>query len=387
MSETATISDGTPSDFFHNALHALRTLELERVPRVGTRALSVGANGRWYFEWFEQCYGPLDHHIGIEAYEPKPTDLPANVEWVVNTADQMTDVATGSVNVVFAGQTTEHLWADELAGFLLEAHRVLAEDGMVVIDSPNRLVTSSMHWSHGGHTVELSAGEMVELLDLAAFEVIDVRGLWGSVADGRILQLEDGVDDPTVLTRRISVGPDHPDDSFVWWINARRRSSEPRRAELERRVGELFAAHWAVRVNRGLMATPDVDEIEIAVGDTGTLGETMPFVLHGGTWRIAVDLVAGSVDDLEEFAVQVLSPGEFVQQHLPASSAVADGSRLSWTFELPELIFALSLRLTVARAGAPVRVRLPIMVEPVAPDAAVARRWLVSGAQSGGGAA
>ena len=51
MSETATISDGTPSDFFHNALHALRTLELERVPRVGTRALSVGANGRWYFEW------------------------------------------------------------------------------------------------------------------------------------------------------------------------------------------------------------------------------------------------------------------------------------------------------------------------------------------------
>ena len=35
-------------------------------------------------------------------------------------ADQMSDVGDGYVDLVFAGQTTEHLWEHELAGFLVE---------------------------------------------------------------------------------------------------------------------------------------------------------------------------------------------------------------------------------------------------------------------------
>jgi hypothetical protein len=66
-------------------------------------------------------------HVGVEAYESMPDDLPAYVEWIVNTADKMSGVENSSVDLVFAGQTTEHLWADELAGFLLESHRVLTE--------------------------------------------------------------------------------------------------------------------------------------------------------------------------------------------------------------------------------------------------------------------
>src|SRR4051794_37667394 len=118
-----------PSDYFHGLLHELRTLELERVPKGARQVLSVGANGRWYFDWFEHSYGPVDRHVGVEAYEPKPAHLPPYVQWIVNTADKMSGVEDASVDLVFAGQTTEHLWADELAGFLLESHRVLTEGG------------------------------------------------------------------------------------------------------------------------------------------------------------------------------------------------------------------------------------------------------------------
>src|SRR5262245_50613652 len=38
-----------PSETFHMAIHELRTLELERVPKGSRHVLSVGAHGGWYF--------------------------------------------------------------------------------------------------------------------------------------------------------------------------------------------------------------------------------------------------------------------------------------------------------------------------------------------------
>ncbi len=376
MSEPASGNPGgIPSDFFHNALHTLRTLELERVPWVGDRALSVGANGRWYFDWFEQCYGRLQRHVGIEAYEPRPDDLPANVQWIVNTADRMTDVEDAAVDVVFAGQTTEHLWADELTGFLLEAHRVLVPGGLLVIDSPNRLITSSLHWSHGGHTVELAAAEIVELLELAGFDVLEVRGLWSCTIGERTLELEEGLADPSILTRRIAEGPTRPDDSFVWWINARRGVREPRPDELERRVRQLFREHWEIRVSRGLMRSPEHRRLPIAAGEIGRIGETLPFVLHAGHWRVSLLFASGCPTDLEDLVLDVMSPGEFVQRHLPVASGAIEDDRVTWTFELDELIFALSIRLTARRTSSPVELSLPISIEAVGPASIVAARW------------
>ena len=138
--------------------------------------LSVGANGSWYFEWFRQSVGDVTEHIGIEAYLPRPDDLPGYVTWVANTADQMIDVASGSVDLVFAGQTTEHLWAHELVGFLSEAHRVLRAGGRLSLDSPNQHVTQHLLWSHGEHTIELDEQEFSELLELAGFACSTWRG-------------------------------------------------------------------------------------------------------------------------------------------------------------------------------------------------------------------
>ena len=208
------------SDYFHLANHELRTLELELLPKGARRVLSVGANGRRYFDWFETAVGPVDEHLGVEAYEPMPDDLPSYVTWIPDTADHMSRVSDGTVDLVFAGQTTEHLWSYELAGFLEEGFRVLRPNGLLVLDSPNRLITEHLLRSHGGHTVELSPGEIVELVTLAGCDVMDLHGLWGSKLDGRVLQLEELIDDPAVFVRKSASGRHDPDDSFAWWLNA-----------------------------------------------------------------------------------------------------------------------------------------------------------------------
>ncbi|HRE02222.1 MAG TPA: methyltransferase domain-containing protein, partial [Ilumatobacteraceae bacterium] len=349
------------SDYFHHANHELRTLELERVPKGATRALSVGAQGRWYFEWFERSVGPLDEHIGVEAYEDKPTDLPDYVTWVADTADHMVGVADGSVDLVFAGQTSEHLWARELSGFLTEAHRVLRSGGVLALDSPNRLVTQHLLWSHGGHTIELSAAEMKELLNLAGFEVLSVTGIWNCVIDGRIVALEYGIDNPAIFARRAAAGTGRPDDSFVWWINARRSDRTIDDVTLRARVDQFFEAHWNTRVSRGL--APDCLNLNGPLDIVpGTLSETLPFPLHQGTWTVSLRLAVGTWNDVSGFGVRIVAPRDHLIHDLPLSAATVTDSEATWTIEQPYLLFALTLQIRADDVSGPVSIRLPIEV-------------------------
>lgn len=124
--------------------------------------------------------------------------------------------------MVFAGQVIEHLWADDVAGFLLESHRALRQDGHLVLESPNRRVTEAIGWHHPQHTAELSVDEATRLLTLAGFEVLDVRGiLLGYERERHAL--------PPSWEERAQLAEDRPEDSFVWWIVARRGDARARR--------------------------------------------------------------------------------------------------------------------------------------------------------------
>jgi hypothetical protein len=349
-----------PSDFFHGVLHELRTLQLERVPKGAQSVLSVGANGRWYFDWFERSYGPVVRHVGVEAYEPMPDDLPAYVEWIVNTADKMTGVEDSSVALVFAGQTTEHLWADELAGFLLESHRVLAEGGQLILDSPNRLVTEHLIWSHGGHTIELSAAEITELLILAGFEVETVRGLWLCVQDGRVMQLEERLADASLTTRRIALGSDHVDQCFVWWINARRLSVDVDACRLRRRIGELFDELWPVRVNRGIMANAGDVVLPLPLGSHGVVKTTLPFLMSPGVWHLSAALAHGTWSDISGLSFDIVTPDDTVLHHFDIESAQVHDDTMTWSAEQPYTVFALRLRISVVDVTGDVALVLPI---------------------------
>lgn len=236
---------------FNHLLHHLRGQALDRLPKGAKHFLSVGCAGTWYFHWIEEKCQP-QRHTGIEFYAPRPSDLPANVEWIANTAGNMEALPDGTADLLFSGQNIEHLWPEDIGNFLLESHRVLQEGGLLVIDSPNRRVTALLQWSHPEHTIELDAQEMEELLGLAGFDVELREGLWLCETDtGTVLPVGELTSrGPWPLERRVAQARANVESSFVWWVQARRSKRQPQAALLRERIQQIYSVAWPERLNR-----------------------------------------------------------------------------------------------------------------------------------------
>ena len=237
---------------------------------------------------------------------------------------------------------------------------MLRLDGLLVLDSPNRLVTEHLLWSHGGHTVELSTEEITELLTLAGFNVISTAGIWRCVIDGQRLQLEEGLDDPAIFTRRAASAHEAPDQSFVWWVNARRTDSTPDTSRLRARTKELYESHWNTRICRGLFPAPGADRMTIQPGDAGSLGTTLPFPLKPGSFELTASLLSGTWEDLEGFRINIVAPVDQVVHQLAVDGATRSGTDLRWTFEQPHLLFATTIDVQVDHVRSPAVLKLPL---------------------------
>lgn len=169
--------DSETPDINH-VLHHFRGEALRRLPKGARHFVSVGCSGTWYFHWIAETYGHVELHTGVEFYSPQPSDLPHYTRWIANTAGDMHDIPDASADLLFSGQNIEHLWVEEIVGFLSESQRVLKEDGLLVVDSPNRLITAKLGWSHPEHTIEFTPDEMQELLTLAGFDLERQHGIW-----------------------------------------------------------------------------------------------------------------------------------------------------------------------------------------------------------------
>jgi hypothetical protein len=345
----------------NHLLHDARSAMLRRLPPPGPVVLSAGCAGTWYFDWIAAKCGPVARHIGIEYYMPRPADLPAGVEWIANTAGDMGDVADGTANTVLSGQNLEHLWPEEVAGFLCESWRVLIPGGRLVIDSPNRLITTALGWSHPEHTVELTPGEAAALCRLAGFETTVVRGLWlcRDPADGRMLGFEPVPASPGWSTaERLLLAEDRPDDSFIWWIEARRTDTPPDRAALDAALGAIFAEAWAERTTRfvSLVGEREPDGARRVPQGTGGVvffGPYMPIWAgsHAAVFEIAVD--PDVPDDRAVAGVDVMGPGDAiaVRRDLTAGDIRAAGGKVTLGFELGALAFGMQARVIATGAA------------------------------------
>jgi len=227
-------------------------------------------------------------------------------------------------------------------------------------------VTEHLTWTHGGHTIEISAPEMGELVDLAGFDVERVRGVWRCRFDDRVMELEEGVSDPALVVRRIVEGGERPDDSFVWWMDAVRTDREPRERELAARVQQLFDAHWNTRVCRGMWSGPDSDGLDLDPDRKQLTVTGLPMMLHPGRWRLTLELIEGALSDLPGLHVDIMAPGDQVMNSLDDPVEVSD-RRISWEFERPNLVFALMIRRTADCVSRPARLAMPISVQPLDP--------------------
>ncbi|MCC9595497.1 MULTISPECIES: methyltransferase domain-containing protein [unclassified Rubrivivax] len=205
---------------FGEILHASRTKMLERLPRGVGVFCSAGCSGLWYFDWVEKALGPIGRHVGVELYSPKPDGLPRNVQWIAASVSNMTGVATESADVLFSGQNIEHLFPQDVVGFLSEANRVLKTGGTLCIDSPNRAITQHLSYSQPEHVLEFTVDEARELVTAAGFTVTGVHGIWHCLDDeGRVLAIDHCTSEDEIETR-LARAETLPRESFIWWLTA-----------------------------------------------------------------------------------------------------------------------------------------------------------------------
>ena len=364
---------------FSELLHELRGRELERLPAGARTVLHGGAAGAWYFEWFDERYpGTVERHVGVEAFAPRPEDLPLHVDWLERTLGDMGPVADGSIDMVFGGQVIEHLWPDDVAGLLLESHRVLRPDGRLVLDSPNRRVTEAIAWQHPEHTVEFSVEEAVALVGLAGFDVEAVRGvlLGYDRAGHRFLGIDTSDAGPPTWDERETAAAACPEDAFIWWLVASRAARAPDVDALRGRANECFESFRAARFRSLRTPLPLVHEAgspprvsaEAAYGGLLVHGPYVP--VDAGAWRATFALRAGPNSIGADAPIATLDvtsgAGEVVhaRREVRLGEVAADGA---WTgvpldFRLEEMTMGIELR-AFSLGGCPFELRLSIELD------------------------
>ncbi len=88
-----------------------------------------------------------------------------------------------SIDMVWSGESIEHITKKEAKKMLSEVRRVLKPDGFFCLDTPNRLVTSihlqgsGKNFIHPEHKIEYEPAELVKMLKRAGFRIIESRGI------------------------------------------------------------------------------------------------------------------------------------------------------------------------------------------------------------------
>lgn len=363
--QDAGISDLEKPDF-NNLLHHLRGCELKQLPKGTQHFISVGCAGTWYFNWIEKCCGPIKLHTGIEYYSPKPGDLPAGVNWIANTAGDMSDIASDVGDILFSGQNIEHLWPADISAFLQESWRVLKPGGLLVIDSPNRMVTAAANWSHPEHTVELTPDEARKLIEASGFEVTALRGMWLCFDAETNLSLEIDQLQPEgkwSLARRITHAESRPDDSFCWWLVARKSDKPMASANTSIHTEEIFQKAWPERATRlrtvvGTVSVVDGDKWFNSNSNTGLVmcGPAMPLPAgsYSVTFKLKLSLLQSTSNksfirfEITDVQNRVIEFREFTSAEL----AQVGEHALTLDFLLEKMTFGIQFNVKLLRSAA-----------------------------------
>jgi len=127
--------------------------------------------------------GPSDRH---EIYKKIP-----DIEEVIETASgavkylygSMSDLSffkNESVDLVFSGETIEHVSIEDCKKTLKEVRRILKKDGFFCFDTPNRAITKIQlpnSYINPDHKIEYHHDEMMELLREARLKPVEILGI------------------------------------------------------------------------------------------------------------------------------------------------------------------------------------------------------------------
>ena len=105
------------------------------------------------------------------------------VRYEYHSMADLSRYATDSFDLVYSGQTFEHVTEEEGEAVLEQVRRVLRPGGCFALDTPNATVCrlQQAHFIDPDHKIEYTAGQLDEKLLGAGFEITD---RWGLVYGG-----------------------------------------------------------------------------------------------------------------------------------------------------------------------------------------------------------
>ena len=176
------------------SIHAGRCLFIKSLPEA-RRILDLGGTHQWNDQGAMVALGypyPFEELIIIDLPSPERHAIyrSNDARTVVKTPlgpvsyhyHSMTDLsafADGSVDLVYSGQSIEHVTPAEGALVLSQVFRVLRPGGHIAIDTPNATVTRLQQSAliDPDHKVEYTLEELTDLIAAAGLEVESVQGL------------------------------------------------------------------------------------------------------------------------------------------------------------------------------------------------------------------
>ena len=127
-------------------------------------------------------YGEFINHIhcarkyAVDLNDETEHAVGPDVTFLKRRASQLSEIPTGSVDVVFTSNFFEHMTSkDELLSTLREAKRLLRPGGQIVILQPNIKYAYREYWDFLDHHIALSHESMAEALELTGFTVRECR--------------------------------------------------------------------------------------------------------------------------------------------------------------------------------------------------------------------
>jgi SAM-dependent methyltransferase len=130
-----------------------------------------------------------EHYADVKEGDVVPTHL-GPVRYRYHSMTDLSGFDDSSFDLVYSGQTIEHVEEAEADKVLEEVHRVLRPGGWFAFDTPNGPVCrlQQAEFIDPDHKIEYSHPQLLEKLDRAGFEVVRRHGLnyaGRSVSDGR----------------------------------------------------------------------------------------------------------------------------------------------------------------------------------------------------------
>jgi SAM-dependent methyltransferase len=218
-------------DYHLYFIHRSRLVAIRRLLPAASRILDLGgANSPLYHMGYGHAFSQMvmiDLPPEQRHSDWARVDVPS-VEGDVNIFyGDMTDLSafeSGSFDMVWSGQSIEHVPVEAARRMVHEAHRVLAPGGHLCLDTPNRALTRihTQDW-HGGyihpeHHYEYQTHELRALLQDAGFEVVVEKGICQmpeTVATGRFHYSD------FILGNPIS---DSADDAYILYFDGIKRN-------------------------------------------------------------------------------------------------------------------------------------------------------------------